>query len=164
MSLAGVKREGDELVREDETVKRMCMDYSTLDYVTTELILARMELESKKSHIKQLEDRLKDTEEELKEYKHFSVQDDDRYQKLFASFEEYKRAMAERILKVNEIKTVNSLLAHELSYYKSTNPGNKEFDSSFFDDASAAWKANKKRIGDGSYEYKTDKKSDTKGK
>jgi uncharacterized protein YhaN len=59
---------------------------------------------------------------------------------------EINRAYNEKLEEIGELKW-------ELQYYKSRNPGNKEFDSEFFDDASAAWKANKKSKGKGEYEY-----------
>ncbi len=120
----------------------------------TELYFANREIDS-------LRKQLAEKTEELAEFKKHLTEMDHAYNEKLEEIDRMKLNAIMKKTKYNEVMTENAIkntelfeLHRELLFYKSKNPGNQEFDPEFFDDASAAWKANKKSKGNGEYEYK----------
>ncbi len=126
----------------------------------SDLYLAHREIDS-------LRKQLAEKTEENTNLKKTLADIHDEYDKKIDEIDAIKRNAITKKTKYDEVMTENAMkndeifqLHRELLFYKSVNPGNKEFDPTFFDDSSAAWKANKTSKGNGEYEYK--KKPPTK--
>ena len=163
MSLSGHKRAGEELVRVDETVKRSnTSEYAAWEVGWTELFLdTNSMISSLKSQLAETRGELTETKAELSETKKHLADMDEAYHAKVEEYERREHVWKEYSQKYTEHKTLEAILYDEIAslkkqlyLYKSKNPGIEQFDPAFFDEASEAWKANKKSKGNGMYEYK----------